>query len=680
MKKTVIVCLIFSLFCSTLVGQKDSVMLLEEVTVSGIRESVVNETSLNISSVSADKMRENGAFNVSDALAKLPGVSQMNTGVGISKPVIRGLYGNRVQAVISGLRFDNQQWQDEHGLGLSDVGIDRIEIIKGPTALLYGSEAVGGILNILEEKPAAANTQQSDLNTRFFTNTYGLYMDYGFKKASSERHNSYRFGINTNADYTDGNNNRVLNSRFGGVYFKAGWGKNRSKWVSQNHFSSSFDSFGFITSDNQNAKQLDARQSRSMDGPHHLVFLNILGSQNTLSLKNATIKLNAGLQSNLRLEDEGGAKISLSMLLTSALYNFQWVKTVDKTTFILGNNSIFENNHNFGSRIIIPDANMFETGFAVFMKNNWDKIILESGIGTSVRNINTALTRGVNTPDREIQPFNKWQNAVNGSVGFAYNPLPILNFKINASSGFRSGNLAELSSNGLHEGSLRWEVGDPNLAIEQNLQVEGSAALNSQHLGFSVNIFNNAFKNYIFLAPTGRDYLGFQVYNYLQYDANLYGGEATLTFKPTAQIQYDAAFSTVTGALANGTYLPFIPANKVHQEIRFSTTPSVLKPNIYWFSASIDNYAAQTKPAQFETPTDAYYLINIGLGGNFITKSHSIKWSVMCNNLLNTAFFDHLSRFKPYNIYNIGRNVALNVHIPLTNKPYINTKLVNPKF
>ena len=641
--------------------------VLQEVTVSGIREGIAKETSLNISSISVEKMRENGAFNVSDALAKLPGVSQLNTGVGISKPVIRGLYGSRVQAVLSGLRFDNQQWQDEHGLGLGDVGIERIEIIKGPAALLYGSDAIGGILNILEEKPAAVNTKQSDLNTRFFSNTYGLYLDYGTKKATETRNNSFRFGLNTNADYSDGNNKRILNSRFNGANAKIGWGKNRLNWIQQNHFSSSADAFGFITDDNQTAKTPDGRLSRSMDGPHHLVFLNILGSQNTFILRGATLKVNAGLQSNLRLEDEGGSKISLSMLLTSALYNAQWIRNFGNTELILGNNTILENNHNFGSRVIIPDANMFETGIAAFMRNHFGKIIFESGVGTSLRNIHTVLTRTVNTPDREIQPFNKWQNALNGSLGASYNPLEVLNFKINGSTGFRSGNLAELSSNGLHEGTLRWEVGNPNMKIEQNFQLEGSATLNTRYVGLSINIFNNAFKNYIYLAPTSVDYLGFQVYRYRQYDAVLRGGEMVFTLSPLDCIRFESAFSTVIGKLKDGTYLPFIPADKWHNEIRFKTPLSVSKRH-FWISSSIDVYTKQQKAAQFETPTGSYYLINAGFGGDFTSKTRIIKWSVMCNNLLNRSYYDHLSRFKNYGIYNIGRNVALNVNVPLSLK------------
>src|SRR5436190_21799549 len=103
------------------ISQSDTAVVLKEVVVSGLKITRANETPINISSLSVKKMRNNGSLNISDALAKLPGISQLNTGPGISKPVIRGLYGNRITAVLSGLRFDNQQWQDEHGMGLNDM-------------------------------------------------------------------------------------------------------------------------------------------------------------------------------------------------------------------------------------------------------------------------------------------------------------------------------------------------------------------------------------------------------------------------------------------------------------------------------------------------------------------------------------------------------------------------------
>ena len=164
----------------------DTIPVLKGVVVSGIRTSLVKETSFNIQSLPVNKIRQGGALNISDALSKLPGISQLTTGPAISKPVIRGLYGNRVLAVLSGLKFDNQQWQDEHGLGLNDVGIDRVEVIRGPASLLYGSEAIGGILNIIEEAPNKPGEKDGDVNVGLFSNTYGLSVDGGIRSATEK--------------------------------------------------------------------------------------------------------------------------------------------------------------------------------------------------------------------------------------------------------------------------------------------------------------------------------------------------------------------------------------------------------------------------------------------------------------------------------------------------------------
>ncbi len=127
---------LFFLLVPAVKSQNDTTVQqqLKEVEVSSTVNTYSNETTLNLSNMTVSQMRQNGAFNISDGLSAVPGISQINTGVAISKPVIRGLYGNRVQTVLSGLRFDNQQWQDEHGLGLTDIGIDRVEIIKGPAS------------------------------------------------------------------------------------------------------------------------------------------------------------------------------------------------------------------------------------------------------------------------------------------------------------------------------------------------------------------------------------------------------------------------------------------------------------------------------------------------------------------------------------------------------------------
>jgi len=405
-----------------------------------------------------------------------------------------------------------------------------------------------------------------------------------------------------------------------------------------------------------------------MKGPHHTVFLNILSSQNKISLKNSSLDVNLGFQSNLRLEDEGDNHISLNMLLSTFLWHVMWNKQLSSNTeLVLSNNSQFENNTNYGSRIIIPDANTTESGFSVFIKSKMRKLVLETGIGLSLRNIHTFETPGVNTPNKSIAPFNKTLPSVNGSAGLAWNPNNSWNLKTNIGTGFRSGNLAELSSDGLHEGTLRYEIGDSNLKIEQNINSEVSVNYSSRYFQFSVAAYVNHFLNYIYLAPTGTQYLGFDVFRYKQFDVNLYGSESMLAvnFPFYERLRFETNFSVVTGRLSDGTYLPFIPPAKWTQQLQFRFENGKRLSNVSFFVISEEHFV-QDHPAEFETPTDAYWLLNAGIHGNWQTKSRTLVFSVTGNNLFNRNYYDHLSRFKEYGIHNIGRNIIVHLSIPFT--------------
>src|ERR1044072_2992429 len=152
-KRPVLLISIFLLTCCYAWSQEPdtaSAQTLGDVTVTSYREEPVTQTSLLITPLLIDSLSRFANFNLATMLSGVPGVSMLSTGIGISKPVIRGLYGNRVLVLMAGLRFDNQQWQEEHGLGLSDLGLQKVELIKGPMSVLYGSEAMGGIINLIE--------------------------------------------------------------------------------------------------------------------------------------------------------------------------------------------------------------------------------------------------------------------------------------------------------------------------------------------------------------------------------------------------------------------------------------------------------------------------------------------------------------------------------------------------
>ncbi len=640
----------------------------DEVVIYGMQNSAVNETATNITSLSMTTIKENGSLHISDAVSKIPGVSQLTTGAGISKPVIRGLYGNRIQTVLMGLRFDNQQWQDEHGLGVTDIGIDRVEVIKGPEALLYGSEAMGGVLNIIEEKPAEMGKTKYDLNQTFYSNTLGTASDFGIKKSTENRNWRIRIGAESHADYQDGNNYRVLNSRYQGFYLKTSLAYTHKTWSSVNNFMSSFNQFGFVADTITNIddrKDFDARYSRTMDGPKHVVLFTILTSQNTFYRGKSKLKLNLGIHSNLRMENEGGNRISLNMLLNSYAANIMWETPVSpKILLSVGSQNIFQTNNNYGSRIIIPDADLFEASAYSYLKQNYHWVIIESGIRYDEKYIQTFEIAPVNNASNQIYPFAKWRGSLNGSLGASFVLGEHWNIKLNSCTGYRSPNLAELSSNGLHEGTMRYEIGDPNLKTEQNICTEADLSYEIKLLKINIAAYRNRFLNYIYLAPANTEYYGFKIYNYLQQNAILQGGEATIDFRVIEWLDITSSYAMLLAKADDGSNLPFIPANKVREEIKFETE-HLKKLSHPFLKFGIDYVFAQNSPAQFETSTPTYYLLNAGLGADITIKKHLVSFIICGNNLLNQAYYDHLSRFKYYGIYNIGRNISFNMHIPL---------------
>jgi iron complex outermembrane receptor protein len=649
---------------------------LDAVVVTSYKEVNTKQTSIHIEPISLETIIRSGAFNLSDAMAKIPGISQLSTGVAISKPVIHGLYGNRVLVLFSGLRFDNQQWQDEHGLGLSDIGISKAEIIKGPYSVLYGTEAVAGVINIIEEEKAKAGTRQSDLGIKLNSNTLGGTLQYGYKINFGEKWLRFRAGYESNADYADGNNTRILNSRFDGYYFKGSYGFRKKNWLSENNYNFSLNRFGFIFSDISDFfESPDARWSRSFPGPHHIVVLNILSSENTFILERSSLKLNAGIQSNQRMEDEGGGAISLNMALITGEYTLRWNKQLSaKNEVVLANITSIENNTNYGKRRIIPDAWMSETGISGLLKHHFNNSVMEIGAGFGGKYIKTLPTAGVNSEEKIIDPFQIFRPFFNGTAGISLNPNTDLNLKFNVSSGVRSPNLAELSSNGLHEGVFTYEIGDPTLSSEQNLN--GDISVNANFGDFHIygSVFYNYFHNYIYLAPTSEEWFGFPIYRFKQQDATLYGGETTLDIAPALikNCKLSISYSGMIGNTVDGKYLPFIPAQKIRPELRFEKNKIRKTENDFIF-INCDIVCGQNNIAQEETVTPSYELLNAGLGCTINTNKFPIVLSLSGNNLLNEVYYDHLSRFKPLGLNNIGMNIAINCKILFTKQ--IKTKL-----
>jgi iron complex outermembrane receptor protein len=657
-----IVCFLICFALQQLPAQNDTLKVarLQTFYVTEKKPSFAT-TSRNITALTNSEMKESGAQTLSDALASLPGVSQLTTGA-ISKPVIRGLSGNRIQINVAGLRLEDQQWEDEHGLGLSDVGVERVELIKGPAALLFGSDAIGGVINIIEEDLREPNVLQQNLNLKLFSNTYGSGLDYGLKKSGLKNTLILRAGHESHADYSDGNGKRVPDTRFSLSNFKAAYIIRHKNWVSDNRFLSSYNRFGFIADTSElHKKQESPRLSREFTGANHSVLFGVFSSKNTLTLnEKTTLTATLGIQTNHRQEQERSNRIDLDLWLHTFNLNVAVQRELGNNwTWTNGMAGMLQYNINFGSRIIVPDANILEGSLFSYLKKrqNWGKNIgnFEIGMRVNERNIATLQTRKFNLPTSEIPPFNHNYGSFNGAIGQSLS-LKNLTLKANIETGFRAGNLAELAANGLHEGTPNWYVGNPNMKVEQSLNSELSATWQHKKWSIRGSAFYNHFYNYIYLTPTNQEYFGFRVFRFIQNDATLKGFELGTSLEKEGVYSISADYSYLSERLDNGGRLPFTPANRLLFNSKLYLPFGNPEQHTSFLSLGAQIVSAQNHPAENETATPAYFLLQAGAGMTL----RKVRILLTGRNLLNEVYNDHLSRLRLYGVRDMGRNIVLN--------------------
>ena len=187
---------------------------MDEVIVSTAFSKIQSQNVMKVEHATMRDLEKNGTSTLIEGLATIPGVSQVSTGTSIGKPVIRGLSGNRVLVYSQGVRIENQQFGDEHGLGLNGAGVESVEVIKGPASLLYGSDALGGVLYFNPEKFAEAHTLKADYSQKLFSNTLGSNSSMGVKTSTENWKFLARGSYNTHSDYQISGGDRVTNTRY----------------------------------------------------------------------------------------------------------------------------------------------------------------------------------------------------------------------------------------------------------------------------------------------------------------------------------------------------------------------------------------------------------------------------------------------------------------------------------
>ncbi len=642
------------------VEMKESIVEMEEIVISTPFHQLQRDNVMKVERVNTKELLKTGAVNLSEGIDNIAGVSSISTGTGIGKPVIRGLSANRVLTYAQGVRLENQQFGDEHGLGVNSAGIGSVEVIKGPASLLYGSDALGGVLYLNPERFAASGNTEVLANGRYFSNTEGFQTTAAVKTSGESLKFLARGTRASFSDYKTGADYRVTNTRYNEYDFKSGVEYQGNRFRSELRYNYNRSNIGIPE------EISPSTTSKELELPFQEIDNHIVSLDNRFFLDNSMVSLKAGYLFNDRREFEDSPDVAaLRLKLNTFNYDLKYhFPKWGKWETIGGVQGMFQKNENFGEEFLIPNANKVDVGIFATTHYHLDEWDFQGGLRYDFRNISTEAAGDPSEFDY-IPSIDKDFGSFNAALGVKYS-LQKWTARLNVASGFRAPNLAELTSNGEHEGTNRYEIGNAELANEKNFQTDLALEYRSDHFEVFVNGFHNLVSDYIFIAPTGNTIDDSAVFVYEQSDATLYGGEAGFHWHPHPLdwLHWEGSFEMVTGELNDGGYLPLIPANQVKNTFRFETKDwgFLKRPSgFFTWQHSFD----QNNVSTFETPTNGYSLLSLGVGAEVIFKNWQLDWNVNVTNLTDKEYINHLSRLKPDNLLNTGRSINLSLGISI---------------
>lgn len=643
------------------IALNESAVEMEEVIVSTPFHKLQSENVMKVERISTKDLNSSGAVTLADGIKNIAGVAVISTGTGIGKPVIRGLSSNRVLTYTQGVRLENQQFGDEHGLGVNDSGIESVEVIKGPASLLYGSDALGGVLYLNPERFAISGETHGDLSSTYFANTLGTSTNIGVKTSGEKLKFLARGSYSSFSDYDTGADYRVTNSRFNEKDLKTGIQYLGANFKSTLRYNYNRSNIGIPEEIGEQTN------SKSLELPFQEIDNHILSIDNTLFLNNSSLDIKMGYLYNDRREFEDSSdNAALRMKLSTFNYDVKYnLPQLGRFETIIGLQGMFQNNKNEGEEILIPDANTTDVGLLATSHYHLEKLDLQAGIRFDSRKIESEAARNP-TDEDYIPELNKTFTSFTAALGAKMDLFKNLSARVNLASGFRAPNLAELTSNGIHEGTNRYERGNQSLTNEQNFQVDISLEYRNKHIEFFANGFYNTVNDYIFISPTNEVIDEAQVYDYLQDNAKLYGGEFGFHLHPHPMdwLHFESSFETVTGKLSSDAYLPLIPANSLRNTLRVELPDGKVRKLSTAF-ITLENTFDQKNISNFETNSGGYALLSAGIESSFKLQKALFTLGLNGTNLTNKKYVSHLSRFKPEGIFNIGRSVNVNLKVEI---------------
>ena len=657
---------------------------LNEVTVTGVTgDTKLKHATVPVSIIAPQLLRSKASTNIIDAISHQPGISQLTTGGSISKPIIRGLGYNRVVVMSEGVRQEGQQWGDEHGVEVDGSSINSVEILKGPASLMYGSDAMAGVVILHPQATLPEGEMKANVSTEYQTNN-GLFA-YNLSMAGNQK------GFVWNARFSDKMAHAYKNKYDGyvpGSQFRerAGrlmlgvnksWGHSRLTWTSY-HLTPGIvegerdPETGELVCNSDNVKTYSKTLPFQEVKHYKLVW------DNSLNLSTGYLKAIIGYQQNRRKEyEESEDEYELFFKLHTLTYDLRYVTNQwNGWKLSTGIGGMYQKSGNEGEEYLIPDYRLFDFGiYATATKSLGDRWTLNGGVRYDHRRMHGDEL--IEDGDLRFTDFSRHFNGLTGSIGAVCNINEHFNLRLNVA---------------------RYELGNQQLKAEYSLQADLGLDFTSRYVSAQLALFANRIDNYIFTHRLPEEIEeGYLTYAYTQGDARLLGFEAGVDFHPVHSVHFSNTFSFVDAqqmhASSDTKYLPFTPAPRWTSELKWelfhhshstvnhhhnaNSIHRSLLNNLY-IAAGLECYLKQShiySADDTETTTPGYALLSLSAGTDINVNGKKVaEFYITADNLLNKAYQSHLNRLKYADVnsvtgrrgvFNMGRNVTFKVVIPI---------------
>lgn len=638
----------------------------QEIIVTGGQAQSQHENAIKIESFSKESLDNSTSNNIIQKLSVMPGIDAISKGNNIATPVIRGLSTSNIVVLNNGNRLENYQFSYDHPYAIDEGNVSKVEVIKGPASLLYGSDAVGGVLNFIKEPPAQINITKITVNTSFSSNDKATNTGVNFAHSDNNYFGGASVNVNSSKDYYDGTNTQVPNTRSNTNSIKLFNGYRNTKGVFVLNYD--YNRLKLGVTNPPSVKNI-INNERSNDIWFQNLDNHLLASNNTLFFEKLKLDIDLTYQNNNR-KLQGFSSLPDSALVSMCLQTITW-QVKGKYDFSENNNLIVStqglgqsNINNNAPVVVLPDYSTLANSLAVLWQYSFnDKLFYQLGLRYDYKQIISPTQINESSSNDTIPHFNETYSNVSFSTGLTYKLSHHLLLRGNIASAYRTPSVAELLQDGVH--GNRYEQGNRNFTPQRNVEVDASLHFHNDKFVMDIATFYNRIFDYIYLAPTDdTDINGLDIFRYNQNNAEIYGLEFFGEYILFKGLKINTTFAHIYARQDNGEYLPFIPQDKVNMNIILFKKMNKLFRSLQ-VGVNPLFAAKQNNPHLFESKTDSYFLLNGFVKTIIHLQSQEIELGIYAQNILNTTYYDHLSTLKDIGYYNMGRNISLRLKMPI---------------